>query len=266
MCLTYSGKRDQSSENGDKIMNIVAIVQARMGSTRLPGKVMMDLLGEPVLVRDINRLRRSQLLDVIVIATTTQPADDQIVSLCKDHGWPYFRGDENDVLDRYYQTAQAFDADVIVRITSDCPMIDPEVVDRVIRVFLDFPGVDYVSNTLPPRTFPRGLDTEVMTFEALEKAWTEDKDPKLREHVTPYIYRNSKKFQIHGVVNETDLSSYRWTLDTPEDLAFIRTVYENFGNDYFSWKEVLHYLDKNPEIVKINQHIQQKKVSENNYG
>jgi spore coat polysaccharide biosynthesis protein SpsF len=260
MSLTPSKRRDQFSEKGGNRMKIVAIVQARMGSTRLPGKVMKDLLGAPVLVRDVNRLRRSKLLDEIVIATTTLPADDQIVSLCKDQGWPYFRGDENDVLDRYYQAARAYNADVIVRITSDCPMIDPEIVDRVIKAFLDISGIDYVSNTLPPRTFPRGLDTEVMTFDALERAWTEDKDPKLREHVTPYIYWNPEIFQIYGVVNETDLSSHRWTLDTPEDLLFIQTVYERFGGDRFSWGDVLEYLNENPKIIKINQHIQQKHI------
>lgn len=241
-------------------MKIVAIVQARMGSTRLPGKVMMDLLGEPVLVRDVNRLKRSKLLDEVVIATTTQPADDHIVSLCKERGWPYFRGDENDVLDRYYQAARACSADVIVRVTSDCPMIDPDIVDRVIKTFLDIPDIDYVSNTLPPRTFPRGLDTEVMTFEALERAWTEDTDPKLREHVTPYIYRDPETFQIHGVFNETDLSDHRWTLDTPEDFAFIRTVYDHFENDEFTWRDVLEYLEKHPEVVNINSNIQQKMV------
>jgi len=241
-------------------MKIVAIVQARMGSTRLPGKVMMDLLGEPVLVRDVNRLRRSKLLDEIVIATTNLPADDQIVSLCQERGWLYSRGDENDLLDRYYQAARARDVDVVVRVTSDCPMIDPEVVDRVIGVLLDLPHVDYVSNTLPPRTFPRGLDTEAMTFEALERAWKEDTDPKLREHATPYIYRNPDKFQIHGVINGMDLSSHRWTLDTPEDLAFIRAVYERFGNDHFTTKDVLEYLDKHPEIVSINCDIRQKEI------
>jgi len=241
-------------------MKIVAIIQARMGSTRLPGKVMMGLLGVPVLVRDVNRLRRSELLDEVVIATTTQSADDHIVSLCNDRRYSYFRGDENDVLDRYYQAAQACNADVIVRVTSDCPMIDPDIVDRVIKTFLDIPDIDYVSNTLPPRTFPRGLDTEVMTFEALERAWTEDTDPKLREHVTPYIYRNKELFRVHACVNGTDLSDHRWTLDTPEDFAFIQMVYEHFGNDEFSWREVLEYLEKHPEVVSINRDIRQKVI------
>lgn len=222
---------------------------------------MLDLLGEPVLVRDVNRLGRSQLLSEIVIATTILPADDPIASLCRDRGWSCFRGDEGDLLDRYYRAAQAYNADVIVRITSDCPMIDPEVVDVVIRTFLDLPHADYVSNTLPPRTFPRGLDTEVMTSEALARAWREDRDPKLREHVTPYIYRNPDIFRIHGVFNDKDLSFHRWTLDTPEDLAFIRAVYAHFGDDHFTWMDVLEYLDKRPEVVNINRDVQQKEIS-----
>lgn len=242
-------------------MKILAIIQARMGSSRLPGKIMLDLLGEPVLVRGVSRLRRSQLLSEIVIATTTLPTDDPIASLCKDRGWSCFRGDENDLLDRYYQAAQAYNADVIVRITSDCPMIDPEVVDMVIRTFLNLPHADYVSNTLPPRTFPRGLDTEVMAYEALARAWREDWDPNLREHVTPYIYRNPDKFRIRGVFNDKDLSFHRWTLDTPEDLAFIRTVYGHFGNDRFAWTDVLRYLDRQPAVVDINRNIQQKTIA-----
>lgn len=241
-------------------MKTVAIVQARMGSTRLPGKVMMDLLGEPVLVRDVNRLRRSTLLNEIVIATTTLPADDRIVSLCKEWGWKYFQGDENDVLDRYYRAARSCHADVIVRITSDCPMIDPQIVDQIVKAFLETPGVDYVSNTLPPRTFPRGLDTEVMTFAALERAWKEDNDPKLREHVTPYIYRNPEKFQIRAFTSDKDLSFHRWTLDTPDDLLFIRTVYEHFGSDRFTWADVLEYLTRHPEVMKINSDVQQKAI------
>ena len=242
-------------------MRVVAIVQARMGSTRLPGKVMKDLLGKPVLIRDINRIRRAKRIDEVVIATTIKPEDDTIVALCEEEGWPCFRGNEDDLLDRYYRAAQAFDADVIVRITSDCPMIDPGVVDSVIEEFLSLrEEVDYVSNALPPRTFPRGLDTEVMTFEALERAWREDNDPALREHATPYIYRNPETFRLHRVANEVDLSHHRWTLDTPEDLAFIRAVYDHFGHDHFTWTDTLRYLDQHPEIVKINSDIKQKTI------
>lgn len=242
-------------------MRVVAVVQARMGSTRLPGKVMKDLLGKPVLTRDVNRIRRAKRIDEIVIATTTRQEDDLIASLCEEEGWHCFRGSENDLLDRYYQAVRAFEANVIVRITSDCPMIDPEIIDKVIEVFLDLKEkVDYVSNTLPPRTFPRGLDVEVMAFAALERAWREDNNPALREHVTPYIYRNPGKFRLHRVANDVDLSHHRWTLDTPEDLLFIRTVYEYFGNDYFTWREALRYLEQHPEIVKINSDIKQKAI------
>ena len=242
-------------------MRVVAIVQARMGSTRLPGKVMKDLLGKPVLIRDVNRIRRAKRIDEVVIATTIKPEDDTIVTLCEEEGWHCFRGSENDLLDRYYRAAQAFNADVIVRITSDCPMIDPGIVDSMVEEFLNLrEGVDYVSNTLPPRTFPRGLDVEVMTFEVLERAWREDNNPALREHVTPYIYRSPETFRLHRVANEADLSHHRWTLDTPEDLAFIRAVYGHFGNDHFTWTDALRYLDQHPEIVKINSDIKQKTI------
>jgi len=232
-----------------------------MGSTRLPGKVMKDLLGKPVLTRDVNRIRRAKRIDEIVIATTTRQEDDLIASLCEEEGWRLFPGEREDLLDRYYQAAQAFEANVVVRITSDCPMIDPEIIDKVIEVFLDLrEKVDYVSNTLPPRTFPRGLDVEVMAFAALERAWREDNNPALREHVTPYIYRNPGKFRLHRVANDVDLSYHRWTLDTLEDLEFIQTVYEHFGNDHFTWMDSLRYLEQHPEIVKINSDIKQKEV------
>lgn len=242
-------------------MCVAAIVQARMGSTRLPGKVMKDLLGKPVLIRCINRIRRAKHIDQVVIATTTRPEDDIIVALCKKEEWNYFRGSENDLLDRYYYAAQAFNAEIVVRITSDCPLIDPGVIDIVIEEFLSLKhSVDYVSNTLPPRTFPRGLDVEVMTFGALERAWREDNDCSLREHATPYIYRNPETFRLHRVANEVDLSHHRWTLDTPEDLALIRAVYSHFGNDEFTWTDVLPFLDQHPEIMKINRDIDQKTI------
>jgi len=232
-----------------------------MGSTRFPGKVMEDLLGKPVLTRDINRIRRAKRINEVVIATTLKPEDNKIVALCEKEGWCCFRGSENDLLDRYYQAAQTFDADAVIRITSDCPMIDPGIVDKVIGEFLDLgEKVDYVSNTLPPRTFPRGLDVEAMTFRALECAWKEDNNPTLREHVTPYIYRNPEMFRLHRVANEADLSHHRWTLDTSEDLAFVRAVYNHFGNDWFTWTDALHYLRQHPEIMEINSDIRQKTI------
>ncbi|RLC82174.1 MAG: acylneuraminate cytidylyltransferase [Chloroflexi bacterium] len=242
-------------------MKTVAIIQAHMGSTRLPGKVLKDLAGEPMLARVVDRTRRTQTLDEVVVATTVQPADEAIVRLCAERGWPCFRGSEEDVLDRYYQAAVAHQADVVVRITSDCPLIEPEVVDLVVGEFLARqPEVDYVSNTLPPRTFPRGLDTEVVSFEALERAWREDENPAWREHVTPYIYRNPERFDCHGVTNEVDYSGMRWTVDTPEDLELVRRSYEHFGHDRFSWREVLAVLKERPDWLEINRHVRQKAI------
>jgi spore coat polysaccharide biosynthesis protein SpsF len=242
-------------------MKTVAIVQARMGSTRLPGKVLQDLAGEPMLARVVNRTCRAKTLQEVVIATTTNTVDDVIVKLCEARGWSWFRGSEEDVLDRYYRAAKKYQADFIVRITSDCPLIDPEVIDQVVQEFLERqPEVDYASNTWPRRTFPRGLDTEVMRMDVLERAWREDRNPAWREHVTPYIYRNPNRFRIHNVVSPVDYSAMRWTVDTQEDLAFVRQIYDYFGHDRFSWREVLKVLEEHPEWVEINRYVQQKVV------
>ena len=242
-------------------MRVVAIVQAHMGSTRLPGKVLLDLAGEPMLARVVNRVRRAQTLGEVLVATTMQSADEAIVRLCIERGWPCSRGSEEDVLDRYYHAAVAHQADVVVRITSDCPLIEPEVADRVVQEFLERqPEVDYACNVLPRRTFPRGLDTEVMRFDVLERAWREDLNPAWREHVTPYIQRNPGLFHIHGVTSGADYSHMRWTVDTPEDLAFVRCIYDHFGHDRFSWREVLAVLEQHPEWLEINRHVQQKVI------
>ena len=241
-------------------MNVVAIIQARMGSTRLPSKVLEDLAGEPMLARVVNRTRRAKTLDTVVVATTTQPVDDAIVRLCEKQGWPFFRGSEEDVLDRYYQTAAAYEASVIVRVTSDCPLIDAEVIDKVVQRFFSlYPDIDYVSNGMQ-RTFPRGLDVEVMSFAALERAWQEDNNPAWREHVTPYIRRHPEKFKIRNVANDVDYSHMRWTVDTIEDLTFVRKIYDHFQNDTFTWGEVLHLLEMHPKWLEINRHVQQKVV------
>jgi spore coat polysaccharide biosynthesis protein SpsF len=242
-------------------MKTVAIVQARMGSTRLPGKVLQDLAGEPMLARVVNRTYRAKTLQEVVIATTTNTVDDVIVKLCEARGWSWFRGSEEDVLDRYYRAAKKYQADFIVRITSDCPLIDPEVIDQVVQEFLERqPEVDYASNTWPRRTFPRGLDTEVMRMDVLERAWREDRNPAWREHVTPYIYRNPDRFRIHNVVSPVDYSAMRWTVDTQEDLAFVRQIYDYFGHDRFSWREVLKVLEEHPEWLEINRGVRQKRI------
>lgn len=240
-------------------MRAVAIIQARMGSTRLPGKVMMDLCGRPVLSRVVDRTLRAGLLNQVLVATTTEVADKVIVEHCWRWGWPCFRGSEGDVLDRYYQAALESKAEVVVRITSDCPLIDPGIIDQVVRELLEH-EVDYVSNTLPPRTFPRGLDVEALSFEALARAWREDQNLAWREHVTPYIYEHPDRFRLRGVTNAIDYSHMRWTVDTAEDLAFVRLVYDYFGSDTFSWKQVLQVLQENPEWQEINRHISQKQV------
>ncbi|MFC1499684.1 cytidylyltransferase domain-containing protein [Candidatus Zixiibacteriota bacterium] len=240
-------------------MKTGAIIQARMGSTRLPGKLLANLAGEPVLTRVINRTGRARSVDVVIVATTTSSLDDPLVELCANSGIAYFRGSESDVLDRYYQTARQFDLDTIVRITSDCPMIEPTIIDLVVDRFLDCTGkFDYASNTIPRRTFPRGLDTEVMSFNTLERVWTDDQDPLRREHVTPYIYQNQAIFNIGSIENCEDLSSHRWTLDTQEDLEFLQLVYTHFARDDFSWTEVVALLDQHREWMDINRDVKQK--------
>jgi spore coat polysaccharide biosynthesis protein SpsF len=239
-------------------MCTAAIIQARMGSTRLPGKVLLDLNGEPVLVRVVERVKRSTKLDTVVVATCGQ-TDNPIVALCAERGWQWFVGSEDDVLDRYYRAALEHQAVTVVRITSDCPLIDPDIIDGVIDKFTHH-SVDYASNTLPPRTFPRGLDVEVFRFDALERAWREDKKTAWREHVTPYIYNNPEKFRLLPVTHAVDLSGMRWTVDTPEDLDLVRRIYRQFNNDKFSWREVLDVLDARPEWLDVNRDIIQKEV------
>jgi spore coat polysaccharide biosynthesis protein SpsF len=244
----------------NKKIRVVAIIQARMGSSRLPGKVLADLAGQPVLARVVNRSLMAETLDEVVVATTTRPADDVIVHLCQERNWPYFRGSEEDVLDRYYRAALAFQAGAVVRITSDCPLIEPEIIDKVVKEFLSYyPEFEDVNNYFE-RTFPRGLDVETVSFETLERAWREDHNPAWREHVTTYIFRHPEKFSIRCITNEKDYSDMRWTVDTVEDLTFIRKIYDHFRDSAFTWKDVLRLLEAHPEWLEINRHIQQKVV------
>ena len=240
-------------------MRTVCIIQARMGSTRLPGKVLRDVGGEPMLAQVVGRCRRAETLDAVAVATTTRPEDDVLADFCAAQDWPYVRGSADDVLDRYVQTARRVGADVVVRVTSDCPLIEPEVIDRVVRM-LGETGADYASNTLPPRTFPRGLDVEALTMGTLERAGREAGDPAEREHVTPYVYRHPELFRLEAVVNDGDHSDDRWTVDTPEDLAFVRAVYAHFGPRPFGWRDVLAALDVHPEWRDLNRHVPQKAV------
>jgi spore coat polysaccharide biosynthesis protein SpsF len=242
-------------------MRVVAIIQARMGSTRLPGKVLMDIAGETMLARVVNRVRRATRIDETAVATTVSGKDEPIVSECRRLGVACFRGSEEDVLDRYYQTALTHKAEAVVRITSDCPLIDPEVIDTVIEAFLTHKP-DYASNCLE-RSYPRGLDTEVMSVEALTHAWRESKKPYQRVHVTSYIYENPELFRTISIKADADYRHQRWTVDTPEDLTFVRTIYARLGSkDTFSWRDVVKTLDLEPQLGGVNRHIRQKDLEQ----
>lgn len=240
-------------------MTTLAIVQARMNSTRFPGKVMMDIGGAPMLKRVVERTLLAERLDGVLVATTTQSADYPIVQFCKRHELACFRGSEADVLDRYYQSSKEHRADVVVRITADCPLIDPEIIDWVVGDFFTTGDLDFAGNTrFQPRSFPIGEDVEVIAFDALERAWREDKNPAWREHVTPYIYRNPDKFKLHSVVNSVDYSSMKWAVDSQEDLTLVRLIYNYFGERRFSWRQVTDLLAEHPDWLEINRNVTQK--------
>lgn len=249
-------KRKRMAEHS----KVVAIIQARMGSTRLPGKVLADIEGHPMLWHVVRRTQTAESLDEVVIATSTEPADDVIAVFCREHSMDCFRGSQDDVLDRYYQAAREHNARVIVRITSDCPLIDPEIIDKTVRGFLA-EQPDYASNFVA-RAYPRGLDTEVFTFQALESASSEAGQPYQRAHVTPYLYQNPGRFRVLSVTGNQDYSAYRWTVDTPEDLRFVREVYARFQNRRFLWGDVISLLEREPELAEINRSVAQKAMQE----
>jgi glutamate-1-semialdehyde-2,1-aminomutase len=231
---------------------VIAIIQARMGSTRLPGKVLADVEGRPVLWHVVNRIRGVGSVDHVVVATSTESIDNVIAEFCETNVIDCFRGSEVDVLDRFYEAARHYCADVVVRVTADCPLIDPKVVDRVVRTHLEG-GYDYTSNTLR-YTYPDGLDAEVFSFAALETTWREAHLPAEREHVTPYV-RASGRFRVHNVENEVDLSrsSLRWTIDESSDLEFIRAVFGRLWQkqESFGLPEVLQLLEDEPYLASI---------------
>ncbi len=233
---------------------ILAIVQARMGSARLPGKVMKKVLGKPLIEHLLKRLKKSEKINKIVVATSREKNNDKLCQYLKNFGLDVYRGKEEDVLDRYYQVALQYRPDIVVRITGDCPLIDYKVVDKVINYYEEH-EFDYVSNVIPP-TYPDGLDTEVFSFSVLEDAWRNAMLKSEREHVTPYIV-NSGRFKIGNVEAETDFSEKRWTLDRKEDYVFLEKLYKHLyrENSYFGMKEILDFLKKHPELEKINSGI-----------
>jgi len=245
-------------------MKIAIVTQARMGATRLPGKVMIDLCGKPMLWHFIERLKKIRNADEIIVATTKNPKDDVIVRAAISWDVKVSQGSEEDVLARYYFTAKEHKVDVIVRITSDDPLIDPKVVDKIIKYYINSEGkMDYVSNNLV-LSYPLGLDTEVFSFSVLEKAWREAKEPYQREHVTPYIYEHPEIFRLANVKNSEDLSYLRWTVDEEKDLKFVREVYKRLykEDEVFLMQDVLNLLKKEPQLLEINKEIRHKKLGE----
>jgi spore coat polysaccharide biosynthesis protein SpsF len=271
-----------------------------MSSSRLPGKVLLDIAGQPMLVRVVERSCRAKSLDQVVVATTTDPSDDLIVALCAERDYLCTRGSQQDVLDRYYQAARRFQADIIVRLTADCPLMDPGLIDETVNALLGFPITDlqsaisnqrskilfdFATNRLPPpwgRSYPIGLDIEVCTFTALERAWAEATLPYQREHVMPYLYEDEHSvhysslqpvpmppqapagfFRVLHLHHVPDYGALRWTVDTAEDLELVRQIYSRFpGRDDFSWLEVLALFEREPDLASLNAGIQHKNYTD----
>ena len=259
---------------------VATIIQGRMSSSRLPGKILEDIAGQPMLQRVFIRTSRAASVSQTLFATTTDPADDPVVEYCGFSGIPCTRGSQFDVLDRVFQAARHLKADVIVRITADCPVIDPALIDEVIHTLLDG-EYDFVCNRLPPpwkRSYPIGLDVEACTFESLKQAWKDAGEPQHREHVMPYLYEgvelmrqgrtretgtSSRGYKVAMLHHTTDFGDYRWTVDTRQDLEFIRQVYERFeGRDDFSWKDVLDLVHNEPQLMQINAGVQHKTLKD----
>jgi len=230
---------------------IGCIIQARMGSTRLPGKVMELLDGKnPSLYYTINQLKNSLNVDKIIVATTKLNEDDIIEKISKNNKINCFRGNSENVLERFYECAKKFQLETIVRITADCPLIDPKIVDSFIEIF-NSGEYDYVHN-MEPRTFPDGLDAEVFSFKILEEAYKNAKLPSEKEHVTPYFRNNKDKFRIKNVINKKNMSSYRWTLDYQEDLDLIRNIIKEIKNRPILMNDIISLFNKKPNIFEIN--------------
>lgn len=266
---------------------IAAIIQARMASSRLPDKVLLEIAGEPMLRRVWARTSRARNVHEVLVATTEDPSDDRVAAYCAEHGMACTRGSQFDVLDRYYQVASKVGADVVVRITADCPVIDPVLIDEAVETLIgrsptsESTAFDFVANRLPPpfqRTFPIGLDVEVGTFAALEQAWRNAHEPQQREHVMPYLYegvelspvtaelsvgRSARGFRVAQRNHVPDLGEARWTVDTPEDLEFVRQVYSRMGGrDDFSWTDVLELVQREPQLAAINAGVRHKTLNE----
>ena len=235
-----------------------------MSSTRLPGKIMKRVLDKSLLEFHVERLRQVKEAEELVVATTNNSVDDTIVDMCDHLGVSSFRGSEEDVLSRYNEAAREFQADIVVRVTSDCPLIDPAVVDRVIRAYKSSAsGEVYASNTIQ-RTYPRGMDCEVFSSVVLDEAAREATEPSDREHVTPFIYRHPERYGLLNVKYDLDCSRYRWTVDTPEDFELIKRILEALYPDKpeFGLEDILRVMEDNPDWIELNRHVVQKAIRE----
>jgi len=238
-------------------LRTVTVIQARRGSSRFPDKVSQEILGKTLLERMVERVKAARLCGTVVVATTENSDDDLIEELCARNGWHCFRGSETDLLDRHFQVAVQYEADVVAKIPSDVPLIDPRVIDRVYAFFLDnLAHFDYVSNLHPP-SYPDGMDVEIMHTAVLQQAWKEANKDMEREHCTPFIWENPQRFRIGNVSWETGLDysmSHRLTIDYPEDYELIKAVFENLypENPNFSLDDILEYLNTNPQVFQKN--------------
>lgn len=249
---------------------VVAITQARMGSTRLPGKVLLAMAGKPLLHHHLDRLRRARLVDQVVVATTDQPEDGVIADLAQGLGLPVFRGSETDVLDRFHGAATAHGADVVLRVTSDCPLIDPDLIDALLALFLDGWGREgrrgrFDHASIDIAHYPRGLDAEAVTMDALRTAWREAEQPFEREHVTPYIYRHPHRFSLGALARPgadpaDGIAGLRWCVDTPRDAHLVRLLLEEVlrHHPHFTWRDCLAVLQRHPDWSAINHDVAQK--------
>lgn len=241
---------------------VLCITQARMGSTRLPGKVLRQVLGQPLLKIHIDRLRRAATIDELIVATSTNAGDDAIEEFCAGEGVAVFRGSEHDVLDRFYHCAREIDADIILRVTSDCPLIDPAIIDLAVAAFRAAPGTDYLRTD--PARYPRGLDAEVFSRAALETAWAEAKDPAEREHVTPFLYRNPSRFGLDTFAEaDAEGAEFRLCVDEENDFRLVSAVLEALypENPYFGWRDLVVFLRAHAELAAINAEVHQHVVT-----
>lgn len=237
----------------------VAIIQARTGSTRLPSKVTMPLAGRPMVEVVVERASRARGIDELVLAVPDLRVDDVLARIGTGMGVRVVRGDAEDVLSRYHVAAGASNADVIVRVTADCPLLSPSVLADVVAL-RSLDDADYASNTIAPRTYPRGLDVEAFTRGALEIAHREAREHEEREHVTPFLWRRPERFRTRALRGTEDLSGHRWTVDTAQDMAFARRVFDHFGGNDFEWWDILEAVRRHPEWEELNRDVPQKEV------